>query len=348
MEYRKGEGSHRRHAFRRRLDIRHDGRARPKGAAPDAKTSGFEGVVAYYAWSTSADGEYKEWKEGKEGNIPVNAGNYFLKYIIKGTDNFVGAATSAVQFKVLRATVAKPVGSNVTVSYDMNKKTLTVTGYDSLYMNAPAKDASENSSVSVQGGTVTLTATKAGTYTVTFILSDKNNYTWRTDGNTGPSSPKASDITFTLTVKVADNAVIIGEGGTNTFAGWIFGYDPTEVGTLKAEARYDNLPVNFEVFKDGASLGTAAEVLKADLPAGSYVLRASIAAGANTNAAYEDFEFTVSPNTNATVTAEFADVKNWTYGDKPHAFTAQVTVGTLTYGNAAVTVEYFTRGWNAS
>lgn len=158
----------------------------PKGAAPDAKTSGFEGVVAYYAWSTSADGEYKEWKEGKEGNIPVNAGNYFLKYIIKGTDNFVGAATSAVQFKVLRATVAKPVGSNVTVSYDMNKKTLTVTGYDSLYMNAPAKDASENSSVSVQGGTVTLTATKAGTYTVTFILSDKNNYTWRTDGNTGP------------------------------------------------------------------------------------------------------------------------------------------------------------------
>ena len=318
---------------------------KPTGADRDTATSGFEGIddVAYYAWSTSADGEYKEWKEG---NIPVDAGVYYLKFIIEDDNNFDGAETSAVQFKVLRETVANPVGSNVTVSYDMNEKTLTVTGYDSLYMNAPAKDASENSSVSEDGGTVTLTATKAGTYTVTFILTDKNNYTWRTDGNTDPSSPKASDITFTLTVEVADNAVIIGEGGTNTFAGWIFGYDPTEVDTLKAEARYDNLPVNFEVFKDGASLGTAAEVLKADLPAGSYVLRASIAAGANTNAAYEDFEFTVTPNTNATVTAEFADVTEWTYGDDPHAFTAEVIVGTLKYGNAAVTVEYFTRGWN--
>ena len=316
----------------------------PTGAAPDTATSGFEGVVAYYAWSTSADGEYKEWKEG---SIPVNAGVYYLKFIIEDDNNFDGAETSAVQFKVLRETVANPVGSNVTVSYDMNEKTLTVTGYDSLYMNAPAKDASENSSVSEDGGTVTLTATKAGTYTVTFILTDKNNYTWRTDGNTDPSSPKASDITFTLTVEVADNAVIIGEGGTNTFAGWIFGYDPTEVDTLKAEARYDNLPVTFEVWQNEASLGTAAEVLKADLPAGSYVLRASIAAGANTNATHENFAFTVSKNTGATVTAEFADVTEWKYGDDPHAFTARVTVGTLKYGNAAVTVEYFTRGWNA-
>ena len=319
---------------------------KPTGADPDAETSGFEGIddVAYYAWSTSADGEYKEWKEG---SIPVNAGNYFLKYIIKGTDNFVGAATSAVPFKVLRATVVNPVGSDVTVDYDENEKTLTVTGYDSRYMNAPAKDASENSSVSEDGGTVTLAATKAGTYTVTFILSDKNNYTWLTGGNTDPSSPKASDITFTLTVEVADNAVIIGEGGTNTFAGWIFGYDPTEVGTLKAEARYDNLPVNFEVFKDGASLGTAAEVLKADLPADAYILRASIEKGENTKYAERDFPFTVSKNTNATVTAEFADVTEWKYGDDPHAFTARVTVGTLTYGNAAVTVTYRTKGWGS-
>ena len=316
----------------------------PTGADPDTATSGFADVDAYYAWSTSADGEYKEWKEG---NIPVNAGVYYLKFIIAGTSNFNGTETSAVPFKVLRETVANPVGSDVTVSYDMNKKTLTVTGYDSLYMNAPAKDASENSSVSVDGGTVTLTATKAGTYTVTFILSDKNNYTWRTDGNTDPSLPKASDITFTLTVKVADNAVIIGEGGTNTFAGWTFGSVPTDVGTLKAEALYDDLPVTFEVWQNEASLGTAAEVLKADLPAGSYVLRASIAAGNNTNAAEKDFAFTVSPNTGATVTAEFADVKEWTYGDKPHAFTAEVTVGTLKYGNAAVTVTYRTKGWGS-
>ena len=316
----------------------------PTGADPDTATSGFEGVVAYYAWSTSADGEYKEWKEG---SIPVDAGVYYLKFIIKDDNNFDGAETSPVQFKVLRATVANPVGSDVTVDYDENEKTLTVTGYDRLYMNAPQKDESENSSVSVQDGTVTLAATKAGTYTVTFILTDKNNYTWLTGGNTDPSSPKASDIPFTLTVKVADNAVIIGEGGTNTFAGWTFGFAPTDVGTLKAEALYDGLPVTFEVWQNEASLGTAAEVLKADLAAGSYVLRASIAAGNNTNAAEKDFAFTVSPNTNATVTAEFADVTEWTYGDDPHAFTAEVTVGTLTYGNAAVTVEYFTSGWNA-
>ena len=313
----------------------------PEGADPDTATSGFEGVVAYYAWSTSADGEYKEWKEGKEGNIPVNAGVYYLKYIIDGTNNFVGAATSAVPFKVLRETVAKPTFADGSSVYDGDPKTSTVSGYIADRMTYTTDDVADDA---VSGTTITLTATyyNEGGYYIEFTLKDAVNYTW-SDSSTDPEDDAAQPVRFEWAISKADNEVLT----TDTFNGWIFGEEASATSDLGATAKYDGIEVTFAVYKAG-EVGTGEEqTISNDLAAGSYVLRASIAAGANTNAAYEEFEFTVTPNTGATVTAEFADVTEWTYGDKPHAFTAKVTVGTLTYGNAAVTVEYFTSGWNA-
>lgn len=313
---------------------------KPTGADPDAETSGFEGIddVAYYAWSTSADGEYKEWKEG---NIPVNAGNYFLKYIIKGTDNFVGAATSAVRFKVLRATVDTPTFANGSAVYDGNAKTSTVSGYIAARMTYTTDGVAD---AAVSGTTITLTATyyKEGGYYIEFTLIDPVNYTWF-GSSTDPEDDAAQPVRFEWAISKADNEVLT----TGTFNGWTFGEEASATSDLVATAKYDEIKVTFAVYKAG-EVGTGAEqTISNALPAGDYVLRASIAAGANTNATYRDFEFTVSPNTGATVTASFADVTEWTYGDKPHAFTAQVTVGTLKYSNDAVTVEYFTRGWNA-
>ena len=314
--------------------------SKPTGAAPDTATSGFEGVDAYYAWSTSADGEYKEWKEGKEGNIPVNAGVYYLKYIIDGTNNFDGAQTSAVQFKVLRATVDTPTFANGSAVYDGNAKTSTVSGYIADRMTYTTDGVADDA---VSGTTITLTAKgyNEGGYYIEFTLGDLTNYTWF-GSSTDPEDADAQPVLFKWAISKADNEVLT----TGTFKGWTFGEEASATSDLGASAKYDEIKVTFAVYKAG-EVGTGAEqTISNALPAGSYVLRASIAAGDNTYAAEKDFAFTVSPNTNATVTAEFADVKNWTYGDKPHAFTAKVTVGTLTYGNAAVTVEYFTRGWN--
>ena len=305
----------------------------PTGAAPDTATSGFEGVDAYYAWSTSADGEYKEWKEG---SIPVNAGVYYLKYIIDGTNNFDGAQTSAVQFKVLRETVANPTFADGSAVYDGNAKTSTVSGYIAARMTYTTDDVADDA---VSGTTITLTATyyKEGGYYIEFTLIDPVNYTW-SDSSPDPEDDAAQPVRFEWAISKADNEVLT----TGTFKGWTFGEKASATSDLVATAKYDEIEVTFAVYKAG-EVGTGEEqTISNALPAGSYVLRASIAAGANTNAAYENFEFTVSPNTGAVVKAEFADVKNWTYGDKPHAFTAKVTVGTLTYGNAAVTVEYFT------
>ena len=314
--------------------------SKPTGAAPDTATSGFADVDAYYAWSTSADGEYKEWKEGKEGNIPVNAGVYYLKYIIDGTNNFDGAQTSAVQFKVLRATVDTPTFANGSAVYDGNAKTSTVSGYIAARMTYTTDGVAD---AAVSGTTITLTATyyKEGGYYIEFTLIDPVNYTWF-GSSTDPEDDAAQPVRFEWAISKADNEVLT----TGTFNGWTFGEEASATSDLVATAKYDEIKVTFAVYKAG-EVGTGAEqTISNALPAGDYVLRASIAAGANTNATYRDFEFTVSPNTGATVTASFADVTEWTYGDKPHAFTAQVTVGTLEYGNDAVTVEYFTRGWN--
>ena len=313
----------------------------PTGAAPDTATSGFEGVVAYYAWSTSADGEYKEWKEGKEGNIPVNAGVYYLKYIIDGTNNFDGAETSPEQFKVLRATVDTPTFANGSAVYDGNAKTSTVSGYIAARMTYTTDDVADDA---VSGTTITLTATyyKEGGYYIEFTLIDPVNYTW-SDSSPDPEDDAAQPVLFKWAISKADNEVLT----TDTFDGWTFGEEASATSDLVATAKYDEIEVTFAVYKAG-EVGTGAEqTISNALPAGDYVLRASIAAGANTNATHENFAFTVSKNTGATVTAEFADVTEWTYGDKPHAFTAEVTVGTLKYGNDAVTVEYFTRGWDA-
>ena len=314
---------------------------KPTGAAPDTATSGFADVDAYYAWSTSADGEYKEWKEGKEGNIPVNAGVYYLKYIIDGTNNFDGAQTSAVQFKVLRATVDTPTFANGSAVYDGNAKTSTVSGYIAARMTYTTDDVAD---AAVSGTTITLTATyyKEGGYYIEFTLIDPVNYTW-SDSSTDPEDAAAQPVRFEWAISKADNEVLT----TDTFNDWMFGEEASATSDLGAYAKYDEIEVTFAVYKAG-EVGTGAEqTISNALPAGDYVLRASIAAGANTNAAHEDFEFTVSKNTGATVTAEFADVKKWTYGDKPHAFTAQVTVGTLKYSNDAVTVTYRTKGWGS-
>ena len=308
----------------------------PTGADPDAATGKFADVDAYYAWSDTENGEYTRWTE----RAPTQAGNYWLKFIIAGTSNFNGTETSAEQFKVLRATVDTPTFANGSAVYDGNAKTSTVSGYIAARMTYTTDGVAD---AAVSGTTITLTATyyKEGGYYIEFTLIDPVNYTW-SDSSPDPEDDAAQPVRFEWAISKADNEVLT----TDTFNDWMFGEEASATSDLGAYAKYDEIEVTFAVYKAG-EVGTGAEqTISNALPAGDYVLRASIAADANTNAAYEDFEFTVTPNTGATVTAEFADVKNWTYDDDPHAFTAQVTVGTLKYGNDAVTVEYFTRGWN--
>lgn len=314
--------------------------SKPTGAAPNTATSGFEGIddVAYYAWSTSADGEYKEWKEG---SIPVDAGVYYLKFIIAGTSNFNGAETSAVPFKVLRATVAKPTFADGSAVYDGDPKTSTVSGYIAARMTYTTDGVAD---AAVSGTTITLTAKgyNEGGYYIEFTLGDLTNYTWF-GSSTDPEDADAQPVRFEWAISKADNEVLT----TDTFDGWTFGEEASATSDLGAYAKYDEIEVTFAVYKAG-EVGTGKEqTISNALPADAYILRASIAAGANTNAAYEDFEFTVTPNTGAVVTAEFENADAWTYRDDPHAFTARVTVGTLTYGNAAVTVTYRTKGWGS-
>ena len=307
----------------------------PSGAAPDAKTSGFKGVNAYYVWSDTEDGGYTKWSDG----VPTKVGKYYIKYIIDGTSNFDGTETSASVFKILRATVDKPVFTDGSAVYDSTAKTSTVSGYISEYMNYETEGVSEDA---VNGTVITLTAVNYndGGYYIVFTLKDPVNYTW-SDSSTDPEDAAAQPVRFTWAISKADNEVVT----TGSFNNWLFGEEASDIADLGASAKYDGIEVTFAVYKASEVGAGEVQTIANNLSVGDYVLRASVAAGTNTNATYRDFAFKVIKNTEATVKAEFTDADTWTYRDVPHAFTAEVTVGTLKYDSDEVTVTYRTKGW---
>ena len=307
----------------------------PSGAAPDAKTSGFKGVNAYYVWSDTEDGGYTKWSDG----VPTKAGKYYIKYIIDGTSNFYGTETSASVFKILRATVDKPVFTDGSAVYDSTAKTSSVSGYISEYMDYETEGVSEDA---VNGTVITLTAVNYndGGYYIVFTLKDSVNYTW-SDGSTDPEDDAAQPVRFTWAISKANNEVV----ATGSFNGWLFGEEASDIADLGASAKYDGIEVTFAVYKASEVGAGEVQTIANDLSVGDYVLLASVAAGANTNAATRDFPFTVGKNNNAKIEASFADADTWTYRDVPHAFTAEVTVGTLIYYSDEVTVTYRTKGW---
>ena len=307
----------------------------PTGAAPDAKTSGFKGVNAYYVWSDTEDGGYTKWSE----DVPTKVGKYYIKYIIDGTSNFYGTETSASVFKILRATVDKPVFTDGSAVYDATAKTSTVSGFIADKMYYKTEGVSEDA---VNGTVITLTAVNYndGGYYIVFTLKDPVNYTW-SDSSTDPEDAAAQPVRFTWAISKANNEVV----APGTFNNWLFGEEASDIADLRASAKYDGIEVTFAVYK-ASEVGTGeVQTIADDLSVGNYVLRASVAAGANTNAATRNFPFTVGKNNNAKIEASFADADTWTYRDLPHAFTAEVTVGTLRYGNDEVTVTYRTKGW---
>lgn len=94
-------------------------------------------------------------------NSGTNAGTYTL--VVCGIEKYSGVALA--NWSIAKAPLDKPTLSG-SYTYNGSAKTATVNGYDAATME--------------QSGTVT--ATNAGTYSVTFAVSDATNYMW-SDGS---------------------------------------------------------------------------------------------------------------------------------------------------------------------
>ena len=101
----------------------------------------------------------------------TNAGSYIAKVSPKDGYTFNDGSTAAkdVVWSIQKLAVTAPTVAETEFIYDGNAKTLEVTGYDSNRMT--------------RSGTVS--ATNAGSYSVTFSLKDSNNTQWST-GSTSP------------------------------------------------------------------------------------------------------------------------------------------------------------------
>lgn len=259
--------------------------------------------------------------------------------------------TLADGFVILRQEIGKSTieASSLETTYTAEAQTVTASGYNSATMDYDATAQEEGDEISSEDG-VTFTATNAGTYNITFRLTNTDNYTW-TGGDTAPNGPAAGTVEFTWVIDKAAITVT----GAKEYNGWAYGVTPTPTDTLNIvpvlasnDKKVQGLAITYTYKDSGGSV--LKDGISATSPAGRYTLVVSVAEGENTRANTREYPFAITKNTavisDATLAGKTENI-SWTYGDEPGELSYTVTVGDTDITGSA-NVEYFTRGWDES
>lgn len=218
-----------------------------------------------YTYAPSESGPYTT-------DVPKTAGNWYVKAAVEAGTDADGAAYAAVEATVPFTIAAAP--ASVSVMADCNALTIEDGKSGSVNLVATAKEAAEpitykwtRNGVEVKGATgATLaeTYTVPGTYTYLCTITDK-------DGKTATSDPVIVKVNGITGLKIA---------------GWAYGDTPAAPSATAAfgEISYTYAPAGSTDFTAAAPT----------LP-GSYVLKAAVAAGTDTDGhAYTGAEATVN------------------------------------------------------
>lgn len=270
--------------------------------------------VGEYVFSTAADGTYSDWDtflaandSTYDGGAALNAGTYYVRYHVNSTGNYDAANGDAVDFTVLRKQVTKPTLTlEDSYTYTGSAQTVTVNNFVADIMNG-----------TTGGGSVTfnnndaLTATNAGDYTLTVTLKG-SNYTWTGAGVNPGDTP--SSVVLEWTINKAQNEIT----ASDSFAGWTYGYTPTDVDTLGAKLAFtqDKQQIDYTFYEGSNTTGTAyaTDKMPATAPVGSYTLVLSVKGTANTLGCTKVYTFAVEQGS-ATINAALADTATWYYKD---------------------------------
>ena len=132
----------------------------------------------------------------------TDAGEYQVSYSLKNTTNYIWSDNTntnvIIEWSIGSRSLAKPTATTITFTYSGDVKSLVVSNYDSKYM--------------VQSGTVS--ATNAGSYSVTYHLSNTTQAKWE-DGTT-------ADVVINWTInraKLSSTQSTFSQTGTLTYSG---------------------------------------------------------------------------------------------------------------------------------
>ena len=313
-----------------------------------------EGVAQSYKL---ADGFIAYSAATGNGNS-INAGYYDVTFKLNPNYCWDASGSGATDdytlkkaFVILRQEIDKPKieASSLETTYTAEAQTVTASGYNSATMDYDATAKEEGDEISSKDG-VTFTATNAGTYNITFWLTNTDNYTWK-GGDTAPDGPAADTVGFTWVI----NKAAITVTGADVYQGWAYGVTPTDPDTtlnivpvLASNKEVQGLEITY-TYKDSGGSVIGDEIF-ATSPAGDYTLVVSVAEGENTLAKTREYAFTITKNkaviSDATLAGKTENI-SWTYGDEPGELSYTVTVGDTDITGSA-NVEYFTRGWDES
>ncbi len=156
-----------------------------QGASVPTASTNF-GTVSY-VYATASDGDYTATR-------PTNAGTYYVKAIVVGTDNFDGAESEPISFTVAKASVTINGAKDDTKVYDTKEYVIT---------GVTASNGEALTVVITKNGEVVEKIVGAGEYTVTFSLAESDNYL-------------AAEKSVTVTVTPATNSetVIVNQNAT--------------------------------------------------------------------------------------------------------------------------------------
>lgn len=271
----------------------------------------------------------------------LNAGNYSVRFAVPADGNNYAAANSEeASFTVSRREIGKPtlVLNGDGYTYSGSAQTVSVSGFDAAIMKGSAAAAEAGDTISFNNRDA-LTATDAGTYTLTVTMTS-GNYTW-TGENTAPSA-EPSDVELSWTIQKAQNVI----NAEETYAGWTYGDIPTGTDTLHASLAFtqDGQTIAYTYYAESDGSHANPVAISATTPAGSYVLVLSVADSDNTVGAEIERAFTVAVGS-GTISAELDDTETWYYRDdlSEHALTISGTVNGdagLTFGKDDCTVVY--------
>lgn len=133
----------------------------------DPKASAQFGEVRF-VYSDSENGNYTS-------AIPVNAGTYWVKAVADGSENYNAVESLPKSFTIEKKSVKIPVVSGNAV-YDGEIQSAVIEGFDQSIMMVGG--ISSGLQFKLEDGKLIVSATEKGTYTVTILLQNTDNYKW--------------------------------------------------------------------------------------------------------------------------------------------------------------------------
>ena len=259
-----------------------------------------------YTYSDKEDGTYTS-------GVPVNAGTWYVKASVQGTENYTGLESDPVTFEITKANSSIKFKDGISFDkvYDTNAVVVTDEQIEKTGSTAAVSFTFEKK-VNDEWKAVEV-ATEVGIYRVTATLAEDNNH----------HSSTSKPLEFTITK--ADSQVNITTSSLDK------AYDGNVVGAPEYTTSGSDGKVTMQWQENTGTKDTPKweDLNSAPGTVGTYRVVVELAGNNHYNSASDSLEFVISKAQN-TWTEELS-ITGWTYNEKANAPTAKAQFGDVTF-----------------